>query len=141
MPEHGNLVRSQCRVLESRGGGGVARCVLTVRLSPLLGRDDELRVSLKALIATLLVRPGLTGAHLLKHETPPMAVTAEQKIRGLADRYADWVLVVTGYDQDALTNLAQSELSANALQVLGAAPGQIGGLYALSYSATPTDVS
>ena len=38
------------------------------------------------------MRPGLVGLHVLRHEAPPLAVTTEQKIRGNADRVADWVL-------------------------------------------------
>ncbi len=139
MPEHRNMVRSQCHVLESRGGG-VARQALTVRLSPVPRRDEALRVSFRALIDTLVMRPGLTGAHLLQHQTPPVAATTEQKIRGSADQYADWVLVVTGYAPQALASLADTELSGSALRKLGAAPGHTTGLYSLSCSATPTDV-
>ena len=41
------------------------------------------------------------GAHLLRHETPAIAQTTEQKIRG-GDQTADWVLVAIGYDAAAL---------------------------------------
>jgi hypothetical protein len=71
-------------------------------------------------------QPGLAGAHLLRHETPAMAQTTEQKIRG-GDQAADWVLVVCGYD-------------AAALVALGARPGPVCGWFALSLSATPDDM-
>ena len=48
----------------------------------------------------------MTGAHLL--ESVPMAAvpqTAEQKIRG-GDASADWVLLVGGYDQEAVAAAA-----------------------------------
>src|SRR4030095_16438771 len=41
MPDHRNMVRSQCRVLESRGINP-ARHALTIRLSPASGRGEQL---------------------------------------------------------------------------------------------------
>lgn len=140
MPHHRNMVRCQSHVLESRGGA-VARQALTVRLSPAIGRDDELRSSLASLISSLVTRPGLTGAHLLRHETPPIAQTTEQKIRGSSDRVTDWVLVVVGYDPSALEALASSDLSEQSLVRLGAERGQTSDRFSLSYSATPADIS
>ncbi|TWO68444.1 hypothetical protein FN976_22705 [Caenimonas sedimenti] len=139
MPHHRNMVRSQCRVLASQGTG-LAANALTVRLSPAEGRADALHQSLAGLIAALPMRPGLTGAHLLRHEAPAIAVTTEQKIRG-GDQFADWVLVVPGYDLHALRNLAEAELSGPSLVGLGAAPSLVHGLYALSHSAVPADVA
>lgn len=140
MPHHHGMVRSPSRVLASRGGG-VARHAVTVRLSPHSAREAaELGACLTSLIESFVSRPGLTGAHLLRHETPAIAQTTEQKIRGSADRVADWVLVVTGYDAQSLEALSRDELSAGALTAAGAAPAPITGLYVLSYSATPADV-
>lgn len=140
MPHHRNMVRTQCHVLESRGGG-IARHALTVRLSPESGSDDALRAFFHTLANALSIRPGLTGAHLLRHQTPPIALTTEQKIRGASDQAADWVFVVCGYDRAALEQLAESELSAAALVRQGAAAGQVSGLYAIAYSAIPGDVA
>lgn len=138
MPHHRNMVRTQCHVLESRGTS-VARQVLTVRLSPADGRAAELQAALAAHMAGWVVQPGLAGAHLLRHQTPAIAQTTEQKIRG-GDQAADWVLVVCGYDAAALDALAQSALSEAALVLLGARPGLVCGRFALSLSATPDDV-
>ncbi|MDM0117344.1 hypothetical protein QTI66_35085 [Variovorax sp. J22R133] len=138
MPHHRNMVRCQSRVLESRGGA-VARQALTVRLSPAPGRDEQLRTSLRTLVGSLPLRPGLTGAHLLRHEAPPIAQTTEQKIRG-GDQVADWVLVALGYDAAALDALAEAALSPQSLVDLGAAQGAISGMYSLSYSAIPADM-
>jgi len=139
MPHHRGMVRSQCRVLETCGAG-VAAHALTLRLSPAAGRETALRAALASLIAPLATRPGLTGAHLVRHERPPIASTTEQRIRG-NDREADWVLVVTGYDAAALEALASAELSDRALLAAGAAPGSVADLYRLAYSATPSDVA
>ena len=138
MPHHRNMVRGQCRIVESTGGG-VARQAVTVRLSPTTGREEELRSNLASFLGTLSTRPGLVGAHLLKHETPPIATTKEQQIRGAADQVADWVLVAIGYDPVVMKQLAETELSPDSLIQVGGM-GQTSGLYALSYSATPADV-
>jgi hypothetical protein len=140
MPHHRNMVRGQCRIVESTGGG-VARHALTVRLSPKAGREAELRSNLEALLGTLSTRPGLVGAHLLKHDTPPIATTKEQQIRAVADQVADWVFVAIGYDAVAMKQLAETELSTDSLIQAGGMPGLTSGLYALSYSATPGDVA
>ena len=140
MPHHRQMVRSQCRVLES-AGGAVARHALTVRLSPAAGGDDglRLRTALKAQIDALPKRPGLVGAHLLRHEAPAIATTTEQQIRGLRDQVADWVLVAVGYDLDALRELVRAGFGSDALRAAGASEVGFSGIYALSHSATPGD--
>lgn len=139
MPHHRNMVRSQCKVLASHGGV-TARHALTIRLSPADARGaDDLLHRLRPLLAELPGRPGLGGAHLLRHAAPAIAATTEQQIRG-GDGWADWVLVVTAYDGEALDQLAARELAGPALQALGAAEGAVHGRYQLSYSATPADV-
>jgi hypothetical protein len=140
MPRHSNMVRSQCRVLESHGGG-VAGSLLTIRLSPAPGRDDALRSALRQRLQGLPARAGLTAAHLLQTQTPPAAAsTTEQKIRGGADRVADWVVLATGYDPAVLLGLAADELSPRALSEAGALPAQTSGLYRLSCTMTPHDL-
>jgi hypothetical protein len=140
MPHHRHMVRSQCRVLES-AGGAVARHALTVRLAPAAGADDALRAALKAQIGALPSRPGLVGAHLLRHEAPAIATTTEQQIRGLRDQVADWVLVACGYDFEALRQLGREAFGDAALRAAGAADVAFSALYALSHSATPPDIA
>ncbi|WP_332825654.1 hypothetical protein [Ramlibacter sp.] len=140
MPHHRNMVRSQCRVLESVGGV-VAAHALTVRLSPAAGEAGRLRAAMKALTGTLPTRRGLVGVHLLQHEAPPIATTTEQKIRGNSDQVADWVVVACGYDREAIEALAAHELSPGLLAAAGAQAGAIIGLYALAYSATAAEIS
>lgn len=139
MPHHRHMVRSQCRVLAS-AGGSVARHALTIRLSPQAGSEDALQRQLSTRLNGIAVRPGCIGAHLLRHETPPIAPTREQQIRG-SDRVADWVLVVMGYDLDTLGGLQATHLSEDALQGMGAAGGAQSALYALCHSATPADAA
>ena len=136
MPHHRNMVRTQCRVLESRGGA-VASAACTVRLSPPGGRDHELRTALRALIDDLVARPGIAGAHLLQHNAPAIAATEEQRIRGFGDRAADWIFVVVGYDGEVLQGLS----AGHALSALGAVGETTLGFYSLSCSATAADIN
>lgn len=138
MPHHRNMVRSQCRVLESRGGA-LSRHALTVRLSPADGQAGRLRACLRDLAGLLARRPGTAAGHLLQTVTPRIAATTEQKIRGLADAAADWVFVACGYERAALEALATGELGEGALTAAGASPGAVRGLYALSHSNTALD--
>ena len=87
-----------------------------------------------------LERPGLVGLHLLRHETPPLAATTEQKIRGNADRVADWVLVACGYDTGALRALGDTELGDTGLAGWAPHPAASAHLYGLACSATPADI-
>src|SRR5262249_428265 len=68
-PHHLNMVRSQCRVGASFGGG-VATSLATVRLSPQPGKQAGLKTSLVEMLRGLPSKPGLTGAHLLLTDTP-----------------------------------------------------------------------
>jgi hypothetical protein len=135
MPHHRNMVRSQTRVLHSHGAG-VARHAMTLRLSPRDGEAQRLQAALRSLIGELPLRAGLAGAHLLRTDTPAIAPTTEQKIRGNADRSADWVFIVCAYALDALKVLSQEALAPVALGGLGAAPGAIASWYSLSLSMT-----
>ena len=140
MPHHRHMVRSQCHVLNS-AGMLTARAALTLRLSPAAGADAALQSYLATLAARLVSEPGLVGMHLLRHQAPGIAPTEEQRIRGLADRYADWVLVVCGYDLAALQALTDSALGEAALTAAGAQPGAESALYQLAVSALPADVA
>jgi hypothetical protein len=131
MPHHRNMVRSQTRVLHSHGAG-VARHAMTLRLSPRGGEEERLQAALREMIEELPLRAGLGGAHLLRTDTPAIAPTTEQKIRGNADRSADWVFVVCGYELQALKGLAQQALAPAALGAAGAAPDGIASWYSLS---------
>lgn len=139
MPLHRNMVRAQCKVVLSHGAV-TARHALTIRFSPLEGKAQALEIGLGALAAAASQEPGIVGLHVLRHESPPLATTTEQQIRGNADRAADGVIVACGYDAAALRRLDGAELGDAGLQALGAAPGTVRRLYGLAYSATPSDV-
>ena len=140
MPHHRHMVRSQCRVLESHGAA-TASHALTVRLSPAAGQDEALHRAIAELGRAVATRPGVVGLHLLRHETPAIAGTVEQQIRGNADRVADWIVVATGYDVAALQALGAGELSEAGLSSLGAAPGTERHAFRLMHSATPADIA
>jgi hypothetical protein len=139
MPRHSYMVRSQCQVLESHGGG-LAGSMLTIRLSPQPGQADALRDYLRSVLRQLPQRAGVTATHLLQTQTPPAAATTEQKIRGGADGVADWIVLVSGYEAQVLLSLAANELGASGLDESGAVPGQISALYRLAYSMTADDL-
>jgi hypothetical protein len=109
MPHHRDMVRSLCAVRASHGQG-LPSAMATLRFSP--GKD----------LPQLPARKGVTGAHLLQSQPMP-GMTAEQKIRG-GDATADWVLLVGGYDAEAVRRAAEEP----------ALPGATRNLYRLSYS-------
>ncbi|MBN8981460.1 MAG: hypothetical protein J0I29_09340 [Rhizobiales bacterium] len=138
MPHHRNMVRSQCHIAESYGGG-IGRAMMTLRLSPEKGAEDSLRQHLTSVLSGLPARPGLTGAHLLFTQTPNIAQTNEQRIRG-GDAVADWIVLVSGYDADAIAAIVESELGADRLNEAGAAPVAIYSHFNLAYAMTPGDI-
>ena len=138
MPHHRHMVRSQCRVLVSRGAG-TAGHALTIRLSPADGHDSQLHDALRSSIERLVTSRGISGAHLLRHQRPEIAATTEQRMRG-GDREADWILIVVGYDAQALEQVALVEAGASVVDA-GAATGTVAGMYSLATSATPADVA
>ena len=138
MPLHRNMVRTQCQVVHSHGGV-TARHALTVRCSPAEGQAEALQGQLAALAESVSQRPGIVGLHVLRHEAPAMAATTEQKIRGNADCAADWIIVVSGYDLDAMRKLEGEELSEASLRASGALPESCQ-LFSLAYTAIPPDV-
>ena len=104
MPHHRNMVRCLC-TLRSGWGGGLPQVLATNRLA--------------AGLSSLPKRGGLTGVHLLETQPMPGVQTTEQKIRG-ADATANWVLLVGGYDVEAVTK--------------DHVPGGITGIYRPAYS-------
>ena len=139
MPHHRNMVRSLCAVALSYGGG-IARSMLTVRLSPRANHAIALLDWLREKLPKFPLVPGITAAHLLQTQAqkPGIAATAEQKMRG-GDAGADWVLLLTGYDAQLLADVASSELGSSALVAAGAQTGSVANFYDLRYALTPAD--
>ncbi len=139
MPHHRNMVRSQCRLLESHGGG-IANTMMTLRLSPAAGKASDLLAYLRTTLSEIPQCPGATSAHLLQTETPAAAVTKEQQIRG-GDGVADWIVLVSGYDATALANVVANGLDAASLGEAGAQPGHIAAHYNLRFAMSKADLA
>ncbi len=140
MPHHLNMVRSQCRV-EASFGGGVAVSLVTIRLSPGQGKQAILKGALVERLRELASKPGLTGGHLLITDTPrTSSPTTEQQIRG-ADGAADWIVLLSGYDPEVLQHEISNRFSSTALRHMGAGEKSLMGRYKLAFSMTAMDVA
>jgi hypothetical protein len=139
MPMHRNMVRTQCEVVHSHGAV-TARHVLTIRCSPIEGKQEKLNTKLGELGESSSQLPGIVGLHVLRHQAPAMAATTEQRIRDNADRAADWIIVVSGYDLEALQRFGDEELSNAQLEALGAVTENQCQSFSLAYTAIPSDV-
>lgn len=127
MPCYRGMARGFCAVAASFGlGSGHAARV--IRFKP----DPDAAASLRRWLVEDALPPlpsqaGIGGAHLFESAlTPPM--TSEQRIRG-RDAGVDWVILLTGYDHDALA----AGLDAGPLGQRGA-QGLVDRMYRLDYS-------
>lgn len=102
MPSLRNMNRSLCKVIMSAGSG--AGCYMqTVRFSPGHGRSDSLVKDLCQALTAWVCEPFLTGAHLLIADPVLSSTpTREQRLRGGRDHVANWVLLVEGFQQEAV---------------------------------------
>lgn len=139
MPHHRNMVRSQCRVVETYGGG-MARYMVTTRLSPRTADTNALSARLGSILAELVTVRGITGCHLLQTQTPQVATTLEQTIRGGIDPAADWVLLFSGYDAETVSEVHSTRFNPNALAAIGAQPGHLTSFYNLSFTIARHDL-
>ncbi len=137
MPLHRGIVRSQCRIVASHGAG-LATFVATLTLSPREGEAARLRATLGAMLADIPRRAGITAAHLLITDTPQAPQTTEQKIRG-GDKVADWIVLVSGHQREALRGLLAGELARERLAGAGGEDLTQGGPFRLVHAVTPED--
>lgn len=102
MPSLRNMNRSLCKVIMSAGSG--AGCYMqTVRFSPGHGQSDSLAKDLGQALTAWVCEPFLTGAHLLIADPVLSSTpTREQRLRGGRDHVANWVLLVEGFQQEAV---------------------------------------
>jgi hypothetical protein len=137
MPYHRNMVRSLCRV-RATFGGGLAQAAATIRFSPSpRKRGSLLKWLAEEVTPPLPGRKGLSAAYLLESLPTDIPRTAEHAIRGM-DARADCVLIIGGYDVDALKSLVAGELGE--LETRGASPGRIEGFYRCAYSLRSKDL-
>lgn len=109
--------------------------MVTLRLGPLAGREEELRAWLTGTTLPALVeRPGIVGAHLGEADLSATRVpTEERKLRDQEDKVASWVLLVDGIETEAVESACRDQLSPEALSRRGAAGNTLLGVYRLLY--------
>ncbi|MEO8390907.1 hypothetical protein [Polaromonas sp.] len=138
MPHYRGMSRGFCTVAGSFGVG-LGNASLWVRFTPSPGSEPSLRARLlEEVLPQLPSKPGLGSAHLFEAAATP-GMTKEQSIRG-ADAPVAWVVLVIGYSQDALAELAQQALGAAQMEQWGAT-GVSSALYRLDYSLSAHDVA
>lgn len=134
MVHYRNMTRSLCRI-SSSFGSGVTQTLMTMRISPVEGKETALRAWLtQEALPGLSETGGIAGAHLLEtRQQPHLPQTREQLMRG-GDATADWVILVQGYGSQSVISLAIELLGMESLAANGASPDQITCVYQLDYS-------
>lgn len=138
MPHYRNMSRGFCAVTGSFGFG-IGHVGLLVRFKPGAEAAAATRDRLvQEVLPKLPAIPGIGSAHLLEGAaTPPM--TKEQSIRG-RDAGVDWAVFVTGYTQDAVGGLSQTDLGRGRLEAQGAS-GVLDALYRIDYSLSHAEMN
>ena len=138
MPCYRGMSRGLCTVTGSFGVGLGNACLL-VRFTPPPGAEPLLRARLLAeVLPQLSALPGLGSAHLFEGAAKPV-MTREQSIRG-ADAPVDWAVLVIGYSQAALAELAQQALASEQFAQWGAT-GVLSAVYRLDYSLSAQELA
>lgn len=118
MPHYKGMSRGLCTVLGSFGFGQGGTAAL-IRFTPDASRSEPLnRWLLEEALRAVPLMSGLGSAHLLQG-AQTAAMTNEQRIRG-ADRGVDSALIVTGYDDSAVSAYAHELCTAGGLPARGA---------------------
>ena len=123
------MARGFCRIV-ANSGAGLGREMLSIRYTPVPGRELELRDWLEAgVLPGISNRPGVVSARMLEPAAkPPM--TKEQGIRG-KDAEIPCVLLLTGYSADTLARIAETDLATAQFEQRGAATVVASGKYHL----------
>ena len=137
MPSYRGMSRGLCSVAGSFGIG-LGNASLLIRFAPAPGVESSMREWLLGeVFPQLPSRQGLGSAHLLEGAATP-AMTKEQSIRG-ADAPVGWAVLVIGYSQEPLAELAQQALGHARLKQRGATE-VFDAIYRLDYSLTAREV-
>jgi hypothetical protein len=138
MPYYRGMSRGFCSVSGSFGLGiGHVACMLRFRPEP--GAQTNLRRwLLQDALPQLPARPGVGSVHLLEGAATPQ-MTNEQRIRG-ADAGVDWALLLAGYGEEALADVARNVLGAAHLEQHGATE-VVEAMYRFDYSLTREEVN
>ena len=142
VPPMYNNSRTLCRVVASFGAGGVPAFWTMILLSPTPGREDALRAWLAEEALPKLTRaPGILGAHLVEGEpTTSGQETVEKRLRVDKNEFVDWVILVGGYDAEALAAVRIDPFSDAGLTGHGAASSRLRGIYRLLHCVTEADL-
>jgi len=134
MPSFRNMNRTFCRVTGSFGTG-IGAQILTIRLSPAPDHADLLRHwLLSTALPDLVQQPGIVTACLLEGDTTSSRVeTAEIRLRQRADEVVDWVVLVDGYELEAVRSASAGLLSPASLMEHGASDNPFSDLYHLGH--------
>ena len=136
MVHYRGMMRGLCSV-ERSYGFGIGHHALLIRFQP--AADSALIDWLDGqVLRHLPIRPGLGSVHLLRGALAA-TMTSEQRLRG-ADARVDWALVATGYEPEAVADLASNELSVEELQAHGCA-GASSTLYRAAYSLSANEIA
>jgi hypothetical protein len=136
-----NNNRTLCRVVASIGNGACAD-LLTIQLAAAPGRGDELGHWLAATMPGLVERPGVLGAHYLEGDLAASRTeTEEKRLRAGSDAIADRVILVGGYDAEALDEVRRSTLAPAALVTKGAQELQHAAIYRLLHCIAEPDLA
>ena len=132
MPNVVDMNRTLCTVASS-SGHGTGGDLLTIQLAVEPDFIDHLRDRLSNDILPKLAKErGLCGAHLLVGDRAASQMKSQEKVlRGTPDAIADWVVMVEGYDAEAVA-AAQSDLMP-VLSDMGAID-PVPGLYKLDFT-------
>lgn len=136
-----HMNRSLCRVTASFGTG-IGTQLLTIRLSPKPDQATTLRDWLVTVALPGLVRkPGCVGACLLVVDKAASRIeTEEKRLRQDVDDIADWVILVDGYDVEAIQGVSEGLLSQASLIEHGASSEQVSARYHLVHIMSDSDV-
>lgn len=142
IPNVSNMTRTLCRVLAS-ASRGVGTAILTVRLAAEAAtRENLVRWIVDRQIPEISKQRGIVGAHLLEGDDSASGIETDEKhLRGVADRVADLVFLVEGYDPDALSLLLDEQLSVASLVEHGAEAERHVGLYRVVHIVTEADLA
>lgn len=136
-----NNNRTLCRVITSIGDG-VGGHLLTLQLGAEPGRGDALHDWLSATMPLLVERFGVIGAHYLEGDAAASQIeTQEKRLRDGVDAIADRVVMVAGYDADALNDVRATVLSSEALIAHGASHEQDLAVYRMLHCITDSDLA
>jgi hypothetical protein len=140
-PHMHNNSRTLCRVTASLGGGVPAFWTM-ILVSPPSGAAEQLRSWIgRSALPELLDRPGILGGHLLEGDpTTSGTETAEKRLRSGGTELVDWVILIGGYDREALATVDTAALSDGNLAAQGAAASTVRGIYRLVHCITKADL-